>query len=386
MTLARALAFSITMFTALAVRAAEAQETKPALPPGTGGAETPKATGGGSEKCEDAPLDEKVRARLAAVNNFVQRHDRDAEWKTKENDDQSCVVHPDERYVDLTFRADGVMHCKLNELAEGYKVRIWILAIATDARKPAKEKAGNYLITATPGTALSGRVAVRGAFDDAKAAADALAKLGLHGAEAEVPADWSEEGDYGPFHNSSVTLKIELKAAAIAAETKVTIAPLYTFNIGVFAIGNKGDNVTYSVADMKIQEQKSTFKLGYFVGVQWYPFSWNKDGRGHWTSGRYFNDLYTNWYDRVGLAAAISLTEPTKTFYVGLSVSVVAGFNVTAGWWPGVNQKLKTGYMVGQPIEGTEPPVDDKWDWSRWGVGLAVDATVAKTLTSAFGK
>lgn len=385
MTLTRALAFLIAMSAGLAAGAAEGQEAKSGLPPGTEG--VPKSRAGGeSEKSEDPALDEKVRARLAAVNKFVKRHERDHKWWEHENPNQSCRVHQAERYVELTFRADGAMHCKLDELAEGYKARIWILAIDTDAGDVDKSHDSHYLVTITPGDALSDRVAVRGAFDDAKAAAEALAKLKLLGAEVEPAPAWSNEGDYGPFHNSSVTIKIEVKDAAIAKETKVTIAPLYTFNVGVYAIGHPGENVEYSVADKKIQEQKSSFKLGYFVGLQWYPFSWDKDGRGQLTSGRYFNDLYTTGWDRIGIAGAISLTEPTKTFYLGLSISVFAGFNVTAGWWPGVTERLKSGYTVGQTVEGTDPPVDKKWDWSRWGVGLAVDATVAKSLTSAFGK
>ncbi len=355
------------------------------LPPGTAAPGGTSGSGSHSTTTVGAADDQAVK-NAAEVAKFVLDQEKSTQWTEHEGRKGFCRVDDGNGTVDLTFRADGTLHCKALPLAEGYKVHVWILTMKKYAAHPATgtegKKASTYLVKATPGADLANGLAIRGAADDVKAALAFLEKLGTKASDVESPT-WSDEGEFGPWHAADVSIQVDLKVAALTQTTKLKIAPLYNVNLAIAAVGGPG--VTeYSVANGAIQEQKPSVAIDYYLGLEVFPLAWHRNGLGDLTMGRYFESAYERWWERIPLIAGISLSHPTEKVFVGTGFHVLDGIGLVAGWQPRQVQKLKAGFAPGQAVQGTSAPVEQEWDLTGWGVGIVVDAAVAKTVTSAF--
>ena len=113
--------------------------------PSTGSAAAPKAGSGSATPS----LDDVARARIAALKKFARDKEGDPTFAAHEGAARACRIDHDKRLVTLTFNADGTVHCKLAELAEGYQLEIWILTV-----KDVYSTGGHYRVTVTPGAPL----------------------------------------------------------------------------------------------------------------------------------------------------------------------------------------------------------------------------------------
>jgi hypothetical protein len=332
---------------------------------------TPAAAPAGPQAADDF-----AKARIAALRKFVRDKEADKKFAEHEGAERACHIDHERQLVTLTFNADGTLHCKLTELAEGYQFDIWILTVKDRFSGP-----GHYRVSVTPGAPLKS-VPIHGTSDDVKA--EIAVMSGLH--EDFTDADWwCAPLHYGPYHFDSGTITIALDEAAVTQETKLTIAPLYRFNLTVLALAGPG-LPSYSIADGKINENRNAADLAYYFGIHAYPFSWHRSGNSRSMPGRYFSDDYGGWLDRVSVIAGVNLSHPTEGGYLGAAVEVYGGVSITGGWQPRKYQRLQSGNAVGDMIMGTEVPTDSVWKLTGWGVGLSVDATLLKTLLSFVGR
>lgn len=354
-----------------AVLAGVARADPPGFPSTPTTPATPAAAPAGPQ-----PADEFAKARIAALRKFVRDKEADKKFAEHEGAERACHIDHERQLVTLTFNADGTLHCKLTELAEGYQFDIWILTVKDRFSGP-----GHYRVSVTPGAPLKS-VPIHGTSDDVKA--EIAVMSGLH--EDFTDADWwCAPLHYGPYHFDSGTITIALDEAAVTQETKLTIAPLYRFNLTVLALAGPG-LPSYSIADGKINENRNAADLAYYFGIHAYPFSWHRSGNSRSMPGRYFSDDYGGWLDRVSVIAGVNLSHPTEGGYLGAAVEVYGGVSITGGWQPRKYQRLQSGNAVGDMIMGTEVPTDSVWKLTGWGVGLSVDATLLKTLLSFVGR
>lgn len=364
-----ALAAMIVALAGIAGRAARADppgfpSTTPATPAPPGAAAGP------------ASADDFARGRIAALRKFVRDKESDARFAEHEGPERACRIDHERRLVALTFNADGTLHCKLTEIAEGYELEIWILTVKGQFSGP-----GHYRVTVAPGAPLK-TAPIRGTSDDVKASLAVLSGLHAEFTEADW---WRAPSRYGPYHFDSGTITIALDEAAVTQETKLTIAPLYRFNLTVVALAGPG-LPAYAVVDGKITESRNRADLDYYFGLHVYPFSWNRSGTSRRLPGRYFSDDYGAWHDRLSLIAGVNLAHPTEGGYVGAAIELYGGISITGGWQPRKYQRLQSGHSPGDMITGTELPTDAVWKLDGWGVGLSVDASVLRSLLSLIGR
>jgi hypothetical protein len=338
---------------------------------GSGGKPSPPGTTPQTQSPDDV-----ARGRIAALKKFVRDKEADPKFAEHEGPERACRVDRDQQRVTLTFNADGTLHCKLNEIAEGYEIEIYILTV-----KELYATGSHYRVTVAPGAPLK-TVPIHGSSDDVKAELAVLSGLHAEFTEADW---WRAPTRYGPYHFDSGTITITLDEAAVAQDTKLTIEPLYRFGLAVVAVAGPGVP-SYTIVDGKISESQNRADLAYYFGVHFYPFSWHRDGKNHILPGRYFNDEYSAWYDRISLLAGVNLSHPTEAGFLGAAVEVYAGVSITGGWQPRKYQQLHAGNAVGDMITGDQVPTDAVWKTSGWGVGLSVDATLLKTLLAYVGR
>jgi hypothetical protein len=327
----------------------------------------------GSAAPAPAPtLDDVAKQRMAALRKFVRDKQTDPKFAEHEHVGGGCRIDHGRKVVELTFNANGVLHCRLAEVAEGYQIDVFVLTV-----KSLYATGDHYFVTAKPGEPL--KVApIHGSSDVVKATISMLS--GLH-AEA-VEADWWHAPRLlGPFHTDSVTLTVSLDEAGVEAETKLSIAPLYVFNLGAVALVGPGYS-SYSVVDGKIAESTNRADISYYLGVHVYPLSWNRNGNKKLRPGRYYNDHYSDGVDRISLVLGVNLAHPTEGGYAGISLELYNGIAITGGWQPRKVHRLHDGSSVGDPIMGDAAPTDSKWDLTGWGVGLSINATLLKPLVS----
>lgn len=318
------------------------------------------------------PAGEFAKQRMAALRKFARDKQADPMWKEREDADGDCRIDREARRATVTFTADGVQHCKLGQLGEGYAVDVWILTV-----KDLYSVGDHYRVTAKPGEPL-GAAPVHGTSDDVKAALAVLS--GLH-EDYATAAWWHAPKPLGPYHNDSVTITVTLDEAGVAADTKLAIAPLYSINLSVAAVVGPGFS-TYALVDGKIAESKSSANLDYYFGVHVYPFSWQRNGNNRVRPGRYFSDPYNRFIDRLSLLAGVNLAHPTQGGFIGLALEVYDGISITGGWQPRKLAVLSGDNKVGDMLTGDAVPTDSHWKLSGWGVGLSVDASVLKPLVS----
>jgi hypothetical protein len=321
-------------------------------------------------------LEDVARGRIASLKKFVRDKESDAKFAEHEAADRACKVDPDARLVTLTFNADGTLHCKLTEIAEGYQIEVYVLTV-----KDLYTQGNHYRVTVAPGAPLKA-VPIRGTTADVKAGLEVMS--GLH-AEYTEAGWWRCPTRHGPYHFESGTLTIALDEAAVAQETKLTIAPLYAFNLTVLALVGPG-LPSYAIADGKISENLDQADLNYYFGIHAYPFSWHRNGKNQLLPGRYFNDDFTRWYDRLSLIAGVNLSHPTEGGFIGGAIEVYGGVSITGGWQPRKYQRLQDGHAPDEMITGTAVPTDSVWKLASWGVGLSVDASLLRTLLAFVGK
>lgn len=333
---------------------------------------TPGATG----PAPGPSPDDVARGRIAALKKFARDKESDPMFAEHEAAERGCRIDHGHRLVTLTFNADGTLHCKLTELAEGYQLEIYVLTV-----KDVYSTGNHYRVTVAPGAPLKA-VPIHGTSSDVKAALEMLA--GAH-AEYVDAAWWRAPIAYGPYHFDSGTITVALDEAAISEDTKLAIAPLYPLNLSVIALAGPGLS-SFAVVDGKIAESRNPADLAYYFGVHAYPLSWNRNGNNKTRPGRYFSDDYSDWVDRVSLVAGVNLSHPTEGGYLGAAVEVYSGISITGGWQPRKFRQLQAGHAVGDPIMGSEAPTDAAWKLTGWGVGLSVDATLIKPLLSLVGK
>lgn len=318
-----------------------------------------------------------LREKIAALKKFSHDKENDPAFAEHEGRDRACRIDRDHQVVTLTFNADGTLHCKLAELAEGYELDVWVLTI-----KDWYDTGNHYRVTVTTGAAL-GLAPIHGTSADVKAEL-AVLSAGLRA----VPTDaawWHAKNHYGPYHFDSATITIALDECAASEDTKLTIVPLYRFALTVLAIAGPGVP-GYAVADGKISQSQNRADLAYYFGVHFYPLSWHRDGKRHTLPGRYFNDDYSEWYDRISVLAGVDLGHPTEAGYLGAAVEVYGGVAITAGWQPRKHHRLHTGYAVGDALIGDQVPTDEVWKVGGWAAGISIDASLLKTLLGYIGK
>ncbi len=340
--------------------------------PSTGSAAAPKAGSGSATPS----LDDVARARIAALKKFARDKEGDPTFAAHEGAARACRIDHDKRLVTLTFNADGTVHCKLAELAEGYQLEIWILTV-----KDVYSTGGHYRVTVTPGAPLKA-APIRGTSSDVKAVLELLSSRLADYSEADW---WRAPTVYGPYHFESGTITIALDEAAVTEETKLAIAPLYPLDLAVIGLIGPGRS-TFTLVDGKIFESQNRADLAYYFGVHAYPLSWNRNGNQSLRPGRYFSDEYSEWNDRLSLVVGVNLSHPTEGGFVGGALEVYSGVSLVGGWQPRKYRRLQAGHMVGEVVVGTDLPTDAAWDLSGWGIGVAVDATLLKPLLSAVGK
>jgi hypothetical protein len=314
--------------------------------------------------------DAAAQERIATLKKFVAGHLADENYRG-DYEDASGRCKIESGVVHLAFRADGVLHCRLGELAEGDRFEVHILTFGEYV------SGDHYVVSVTPGSRL-GPGPVHGSVDDVKAV------LGMFTEATPGQVGWWKSPLYGPYHAADVTITITLSKAGVANDTKLTVAPLYVANVSVVGVAGPGAT-TYSVADGMIAPNRKSVALSYFFGLQLYPLSWRRNGDGRYRSGRYFSDRYQAWPDHISLVLGVSLDHPTQAAYVGLAVEVHPGISLTAGWQPRKVEALQAGHMTGEMIPEDSAPVDHRWDLRNWGVGLAIDGTLLKPLTAVFG-
>lgn len=334
-------------------------------------AATPPAPAAGPQTADDV-----ARARIAALKKFVRDKEADRKFAEHEGEGRACRIDHEHQLVTLTFNADGTLHCKLGEVAEGYQLEIWILTVKGQFSGP-----GHYRVTVAPGAPLKS-VPVHGTSDDVKAE---LAVLGGLHAEFTDADWWCAPTRFGPYHFDSGTVTIVLDEAAVTQETKLAITPLYRFNLTVLGVVGPG-LPGFAIANGKITESLNRADLAYYFGIHAYPFSWHRNGNNHTLPGRYFSDDYGGWYDRLSVVAGINLSHPTEAGFVGAAIEVYGGVAITGGWQPRKYQRLHAGNAVGDMIMGDQVPTDSVWKLTGWGVGLSVDATLLKTLLAFVGR
>jgi hypothetical protein len=346
-----------------------AGRARAADPPGFPSTGTPAPTG-----ADAVTTDTVAKDRIAALKKFARDKQTDPMYAQHEAAGGACAIDLDRRVVTLTFGADGVLHCKLPELAEGFKLDVWVLTV-----KSLYATGGHYRVLAKPGEALKA-VPVHGSSDDVKAVLRVLSGL----QEAYATADWWHAPvQYGPYHHDSITLTIALEEAGIEEQTKITITPLYSVNLGVAALVGPGFS-RYTVAGGKISESKDQANLDYYFGVHVYPFSWQRNGNNSLRPGRYFSDTYSTFGDRLSLLVGINLAHPTLGGYVGAAIELYSGVSITGGWQPRKLDMLKTGSAVGDAVMmGEAVPTEARWKLASWGVGLSIDVTLLKPILGA---
>ncbi|HMG57990.1 MAG TPA: hypothetical protein VK601_31030 [Kofleriaceae bacterium] len=320
--------------------------------------------------------DDFALRKIVAIKKFAHDKEDDKQFAEHEASDRSCRIDADARTVTLTFNADGTLHCKLAEVAEGYEIEIYVLTI-----KDLYDTGNHYRVTVVPGPPLK-TVPIHGTSADVKAELEVMRGLAAEHTEAGW---WHCPTRHGPYHFESGTLTIALDEAAVSQETKLAIAPLYAFNLTVLAVVGPG-LPSYSIADGKIAERLNQADLSYYFGIHAYPFSWHRNGRRQTLPGRYFSDDFTRWNDRLSLIVGINLSHPTEGGFVGGAIEVYGGVSITGGWQPRKYQKLHAGNAVGDMLMATEVPTDATWDLKGWGVGLSVDASLLKTVLAFIGK
>jgi hypothetical protein len=320
--------------------------------------------------------EEFVRRRIAALKKFSHDKEGDPTFAEHEGHDRECLIDRRHLVVTLTFNADGTLHCKLAELAEGYELDIWILTM-----KDLYDTGDHYRVTVATGAAL-GIAPVHGSAGDAKA--DIAAMSGLL-AEVTEAAWWHAKSHYGPYHFDGATITISLDECAVSQDTKLTIVPLYRFGVTVLAVAGTGVP-SYSVANGMISESRNRVDLAYYLGVHLFPLSWHRDGKKRTMPGRYFSDEYSRWYDRFSVLAGIHLGHPTEAGYLGAAIEVYGGIAITGGWQPRKHNRLHAGYAAGDMIMGDQVPTDAVWKLAGWAAGLSVDASLLKTLLGYVGK
>ena len=345
-------------------------------PPGFPSTPTTTTTTTTTAPAGPSAADEVARARIAALRKFVRDKETDKKFAEHEGTERACRIDHDRRLVTLTFNADGTMHCKLTELAEGYEFEIWILTVKDKFNGP-----GHYRVTVAPGAPLK-TAPIHGTSDDVRASLAVLSGLHAEFTEADW---WCAPLHYGPYHFDSGTITIALDEAAVTQETKLTIAPLYRLNLTVLALVGPG-LPSYAIADGKIVENRNPADLSYYFGVNLYPFSWHRSGTNRSMPGRYFSDDYSAWPDRLSLIAGVNLSHPTEGGYLGLAIETYSGVSITGGWQPRKYRKLHDGSAVGDPIMAADVPTDGVWKTNGWGIGISLDATLLKTLLAFVGR
>jgi len=309
---------------------------------------------------------------LAAIQKFASDKQDDREFATRESDKGKCRIDQDRQIVTLTFNADGKMHCTLPALAEGYRAEIMVLTMSP------YDQGTHYRVVVTTGDVLD-KTLVHGSADDVKALLGYLAAV--HGAPPdETPKWWTSPILLGPYAFADVTFTIKLDEAGISTDNKLTIAPLYAFNLSALAIVGPG-TTTYSVAGGKIASDSNRGELDYYFGVHFYPLSWVKNG----TPKRYFDTNYQSAFDRFSIVAGLNLAHPTQGGYLGGALELGWGLSITGGWQPRKVDALAGGATVGTATDATDAPTYSRWDFANWGVGLSLDATVFKPIFSIFG-
>jgi hypothetical protein len=346
--------------------------------PSTGSATAgPAGAGSAASPAGPATLDDHARQRIAALRKFARDKENDPKFAMHEAADGVCQIDHCKRIVTLTFNADGTLHCKLSELAEGYQLEVFVLTV-----KEIYSTGNHYRVTVTPGAPLK-TVPIHGASSDVKAMLEVLSSG--HLADYSEADWWRAPALYGPYHFDAGTVTVALDEAGVSQETKIAIAPLYPLDLGVVALVGPG-LPSYAIVDGKISESRNRTDLSYYFGVHVYPFSWSRNGNRQLRPGRYFSDEYGSWNDRLSLVAGINLGHPTEGGYLGGAIEVYSGISITGGWQPRKYRQLQSGHVVGEMIMGSEVPTDMVWQVSGWGIGLTVDATLVKPLLSFVGK
>src|SRR5262249_52752790 len=180
---------------------------------------------------QDPSQEDLARERIAALKKFVRDNEADPKFGEDEGPGRVCRIGHGRQLATLTFNADGTLHCKLAELAEGYQIEIHILTV-----KQLYATGTHYRVTIAPGAPLK-PVPIHGSSDDVKAELAVLA--GLHEDYSEVEW-WHAPLHYGPYHFDSGTITIALDEAGVTQDTKLTIEPLYRLAPSVVAGAGTG--------------------------------------------------------------------------------------------------------------------------------------------------
>jgi len=330
------------------------------------------STGGGAPAAGKPTVDELARQRMAALRKFVRDKESDPKYAEHEHAGGACRIDHAKKLVTLTFSADGVLHCRLSELAEGYRIEVYVLTV-----QGLYASGDHYGVSVKTGEPLKA-APIHGSSSDAKAALAVLSGLGEDYSAAEW---WKAPRTYGPYHFDGITLTISLDEAGVEAQTQLKMAPLYLVNLSVVALAGPGVS-SYAIVDGKIAESTNKADLDYYVGVHVFPLSWNRNGHKQLRPGRYYSDRYDSWADRISLVVGANLSHPREGGYLGAALELYNGIAITGGWQPRKLHALDPRSAVGDPITGDAVPTNSTWKLANWGVGLSVSSTILKPLGS----
>jgi hypothetical protein len=282
-----------------------------------------------------------------------------------------CPTNASGMEVVIYFVANGQKACDLVDVPEGARIVARVLLRCGWL--------GEYSITAEKGKTSSHLI--RGATSPDVSAPKSAAAL------AQPDAICYQQQLLGPYDSDTVSITVADALNSITVKTDVTIAARYVFNMAALALVGPA-RTTYSITNGAIAQSKEDVALDYFIGIHWYPFAWRtvyraeSDGGTQVANGRYFSFRYDNPWDYIAVVVGASISDPLKAGYLGLAIGPFAGFALTAGFQPRKEQSLQPGNAVGDKFTGSNAPVDDLWK-SEWGIGISVDASIAKAISGA---
>src|SRR5262249_26691904 len=136
-----------------------------------------------------------MQQRIAAVKKFAHDKESDPAFAEHEGLDHACRIDRAHQVVTLTFNADGTLHCKLAELAEGYELDVWVLTM-----KDMFDTGNHYRVRVATGAALS-FAPVHGTSADVRAELEVMKQIG--NASITEAAWWHANSHFGPYHFDS---------------------------------------------------------------------------------------------------------------------------------------------------------------------------------------
>jgi hypothetical protein len=277
----------------------------------------------------------------------------------------SCMSTRDRARV--VFTSSGEVWCKPTVIAETAVLTVVVVGPA------ATFEAAAFAIDIVPGEAIGSRI-----HGDYSAIKEALEKVVKRTAtkqcdSIEPPAGFTcTFKTHAPISAKDVAIKLVARTPAIDKSITISIAQTFAIGIGAMAAVTYANTTTYAVKDMVVTQDVDKNPLSYYITFELAVVPWKR---------RFYNYGFTRSRDRISLVGGIGLPDPRESLAAGVSVRIVDGVTLAALWLPRKREAL-VGSAVGQVIEG-EISINKVWDFSTFGIGIGLDATLISRLTGA---